>query len=87
MPKNNVMGQVKLMPRSVAEEYRKNLIEAGDSEKKTSAARQLVSSRLMDKFGIRWWSCNSGAVRAEMAIIEKDLAGRCVTCGADLSSK
>ena len=82
-----MVNKVKLIPRNVAEEYQKNLIAAAGSEKKVAAARQLVSSRLMTKLGIQWWSNNSAGVRDEMQTIEKDLAGRCGTCGADLSGE
>lgn len=82
-----MVNKVKLIPRNVAEEYEKNLIAAAGSEKKVAAARQLVSSRLMTRFGIQWWSNNSASVRDEMQAIEQDLSTRCGTCGARLSEE
>jgi hypothetical protein len=62
-----------IIPTNVKAEFEANLKTSGGTPAKLEGARRMVSSRLIMKFGMKWWNQNQAEILDEMGSIERSI--------------
>lgn len=60
-----------LLPQNVKEEFAENIRKSKGARSKVEGARRLVSSRLIFKFGAKWWNLHREEIVDLLDEIEK----------------
>ncbi len=71
----------KLIPQSIEDDLRANLVAAGTDEGRLEEARKLVVKKMIIQHDLAWYNTHRAEIKAEIAAVEKDVFNRCGTCG------